>query len=172
MTFLGYKIICTHDKPDVFVLQDQGHVSEFKSKFYDLETAKEIAAKHDAEFGANVAVLIPFYESPIYITGRAHTSAREKLAKRGTPDSAIRIGVKGGGCSGYSYVIQFDDGLPKETDTVIDSGKLRFFVDKKSLSVLKGTILDHERTLMYEGFRFHNPQQVSECGCGQSFNTR
>ena len=98
--------------------------------------------------------------------------AKEKLAKRGTPDAAIRLGIKGGGCSGFSYVIQFEDDPPRERDRVYDIEGVRFIVDKKSLIYLAGSLLDYERTLMFQGFKFRNPNEASSCGCGHSFTVK
>ena len=100
----------------------------------------------------------------------------EALAKRGTPDAALRVGVKGGGCSGYSYVIEFADKPPTSRDLVFSypvSGRdepVRVLCDKKSILYLNGTILDWEKTLMYQGFKFKNPQVTSTCGCNTSFS--
>jgi iron-sulfur cluster assembly protein len=98
--------------------------------------------------------------------------AKEKLAKRGTPEAAIRLGIKGGGCSGFSYVIQFEDEPPRERDRVYDFDGVRFIVDRKSLIYLAGSLLDYERTLMFQGFKFRNPNEASSCGCGHSFTVK
>lgn len=106
------------------------------------------------------------------ITEGAAKFAREKLTKRGTPDAAIRLGIKGGGCSGFSYVIQFEDEGPRERDRVFEVDGIRFIVDKKSLIYLAGSTLDYERTLMFQGFKFRNPNEASSCGCGHSFTVK
>jgi iron-sulfur cluster assembly protein len=98
--------------------------------------------------------------------------AKQRLAQRGTPDAAIRIGIKGGGCSGFSYVIEFSDDPPRERDLVQEFGGVRFYVDKKSLIYLAGSVLDYEKTVMFQGFKFKNPQEASRCGCGHSFTVR
>lgn len=108
----------------------------------------------------------------ITITEGAARYAREKLEKRGTPEAAIRLGIKGGGCSGYSYVIQFEDGAPRERDRVYEIAGVRFIVDKKSLIYLAGSVLDYERTLMFQGFKFRNPNEAASCGCGHSFTVK
>jgi iron-sulfur cluster assembly protein len=116
------------------------------------------------------------FEAPVRatltITDKAVEYARQKLAQRGTPDAAIRLGIKGGGCSGFSYVIQFEDDPPRERDRVFEAGGVRFIVDKKSLIYLAGSALDYERTLMFQGFKFRNPNEASSCGCGHSFTVR
>jgi iron-sulfur cluster assembly protein len=108
----------------------------------------------------------------ITISDKAVAFAKKKLAARGTPDAAVRLGVKGGGCSGFSYVIQYEDTPPHERDTVYDADGVRFYVDKKSFVYLAGSVLDYEQTLMFQGFKFKNPQEASSCGCGHSFTVR
>lgn len=108
----------------------------------------------------------------ITITDAAVAYAKQRLAQRGTPDAAIRLGVRGGGCSGFSYVIEFSDDPPKERDYVIDADGVRFYVDKKSFVYLAGSALDFEKTLVFQGFKFRNPQEASRCGCGHSFTVR
>lgn len=106
------------------------------------------------------------------VTSAAAAGAREKLAKRGTPNAMVRVGVKGGGCSGFSYVIQFDDDAPRERDYGYEVDGVRFVVDKKSLIYLAGSVFDYEKSLMYQGFKFRNPNEASSCGCGHSFTVR
>jgi iron-sulfur cluster assembly protein len=106
------------------------------------------------------------------IAPEAAKFARQKLAQRGTPDAAVRLGIKGGGCSGFSYVIQFDDDAPKERDTVYEVDGIKFYVDKKSLIYLAGSMLDYEKTLMFQGFKFRNPNEATSCGCGHSFTVK
>jgi iron-sulfur cluster assembly protein len=106
------------------------------------------------------------------ITSAAAGFAREKLAARGTPDAAVRLGIRGGGCSGFSYVIEFSDDPAREKDIVYEVDGVRFYVDKKSLVYLAGSVLDYERTLMFQGFKFKNPNEASRCGCGHSFTVR
>lgn len=110
----------------------------------------------------------------VAVSPKAVEAMRAQLTKRGTPDSAIRIGVRGGGCSGFSYVIEFDDAAPRTGDLVLEfpeEGKstVRVFCDKKSIIYLGGSVLDWEKTMMFQGFKFKNPQEASSCGCGHSF---
>jgi iron-sulfur cluster assembly protein len=114
----------------------------------------------------------PTSKASLTITDKAVAFARKKLAARGTPDAAVRLGIKGGGCSGFSYVIQFEDDPPRERDRVFEIEGVRFFVDKKSLIYLAGSALDYEQTLMFQGFKFRNPNEASSCGCGHSFTVR
>ena len=108
----------------------------------------------------------------IGVSDQAVEYAKQKLAARGTPDAAIRLGVKGGGCSGYQYVIEFSDDPPRERDRVYEFDGVRFYVDKKSLIILSGSMLDYEKTLMFAGFKFKNPNEATACGCGHSFTVR
>lgn len=95
-----------------------------------------------------------------------------QLEKRKTPNAFIRLGVKSGGCSGYSYVFQFEDLEPKEKDLVFIFSDVRVIVDKKSIIYLNGMVLDWESTFMQRGFKFRNPQQKTSCGCGLSFDVK
>lgn len=81
---------------------------------------------------------------------------------------ALRVGIRGGGCSGYSYLFEFDDGEPKDKDKVFDFGDFRIFVDKKSYLFLNGSELDFIDELMGKRFQFNNPNVKSTCGCGDS----
>jgi iron-sulfur cluster assembly protein len=108
------------------------------------------------------------------VTPAAANAIRAALEKRGTPESALRVGIKGGGCSGFSYVIEFEDAPPRPGDRVIELGEegkttVRVFCDKKSIIYLGGSVLDWEKTLMFQGFKFKNPQEATRCGCGHSF---
>ena len=80
----------------------------------------------------------------------------------------LRVGVKGGGCSGLTYQLGFD-GVPKEGDTLIEQHGVKLFVDGKSLFYLAGTTLDFSDGLNGKGFVFNNPNASKTCGCGESF---
>jgi iron-sulfur cluster assembly protein len=125
----------------------------------------------ESESNAAVPAAAPSKKT-VTITDGAVTYAKKRLAQRGTPDAAIRLGVRGGGCSGFSYVIEFSDDPPRERDLVFEAGGVRFFVDKKSFVYLAGSALDYEKTLVFQGFKFKNPQEASRCGCGHSFTVR
>ena len=83
-------------------------------------------------------------------------------------ENALRIGVKGGGCSGMTYQMGFD-GENKDGDTVIEKDGVKLLVDGKSLFYLSGTILDFSDGLNGKGFVFSNPNATKTCGCGESF---
>lgn len=86
-----------------------------------------------------------------------------------TPDTHyLRVGVKGGGCSGLSYVMDFDDTLT-EMDETVDLGKIKVVIDKKSVLYLFGTELDFSDGLNGKGFHWSNPNASRTCGCGESF---
>ncbi|RYE94758.1 MAG: iron-sulfur cluster assembly accessory protein [Myxococcales bacterium] len=108
----------------------------------------------------------------VILTPKAVVMAKNRLVKRGTPDAALRLGVRGGGCSGFNYVIEFSDDAPRDRDRVFDFDGLKVYVDKKSLVYLAGSVLDWENTLMQQGFKFKNPQEAASCGCGHSFTVR
>lgn len=108
------------------------------------------------------------------VSEKAVEAMRAQIDKRGTPNAAIRVGLRGGGCSGFSYVIEFDDNAPRAGDLVLEfpeEGKstVRVYCDKKSIIYLAGSVLDWEKTLMFQGFKFKNPNEATRCGCGHSF---
>lgn len=106
---------------------------------------------------------------PLAITVRAAKVMRAQLDKRGTPQAAIRFGIRGGGCTGYSYMFQFEDGEPRAKDTVVEAAHaVRVYVDPKSLLLVRGTEIDFETGIRGHGFRFSNPNVDSSCGCGES----
>lgn len=84
------------------------------------------------------------------------------------PDHHLRLGVKGGGCSGLSYVLAFDN-VQKEKDIVLEKHGVKILVDQKSMFYLSGTTLDFTDGLNGRGFVFNNPQATKTCGCGSSF---
>jgi iron-sulfur cluster assembly protein len=108
-------------------------------------------------------------QAGVRLTKKAIEMAKQALQKRGTPDASLRLGVRGGGCSGVSYAIQFSDKV-RERDHVFDFDGLRVIVDPKSLVYLRGSVLDYEVKLMQHGFKFLNPNEKSGCGCGESFS--
>ena len=114
----------------------------------------------------------PASKREVRITAEAVSYAKKRLAARGTPDAAVRLCVRGGGCSGFNYVIEFSDDPPRPKDVVHQFEGVRFYVDPKSLVYLAGSTLDYEHTLMFQGFRFKNPQEATKCGCGHSFTVR
>lgn len=107
----------------------------------------------------------------LQVTAKAVDRIRAILAKEGISpeEGGLRLGVKGGGCSGLSYAIAFDSG-PRERDNIFTFDGVRVFIDPKSFVYLNGMTLDYEETLMRQGFLFHNPNSARSCGCGTSFS--
>ena len=107
----------------------------------------------------------------VNVTPRAAQQIKAQLAKRSqsTDASGVRLGVKGGGCSGMSYVIEYCD-QPRAKDRVFEVEGAKVYVDPKSLIYLNGTTFDFVDTFQQKGFKFVNPQVKSECGCGESFS--
>jgi iron-sulfur cluster assembly protein len=105
----------------------------------------------------------------ITISAKAAETLHQQLEKRGTPQAFIRLGVRGGGCSGFSYVLQFEDSAPNKKDIVLEVEGINVVIDGKSIIYLNGCTLDWEKTLMNQGFKFVNPHEKAKCGCGHSF---
>jgi len=88
-----------------------------------------------------------------------------------TPDTHhLRVGVKGGGCSGLSYVMDFDDKTDDTDEIVIVDGGLKVVIDRKSVLYLFGTQLNYSDGLNGKGFQWENPNASRTCGCGESFS--
>tara|TARA_R110000823_G_scaffold5336_10_gene21027 strand:- start:546 stop:866 length:321 start_codon:yes stop_codon:yes gene_type:complete len=83
--------------------------------------------------------------------------------------AGVRVGVKGGGCSGFTYTLNFDKS-PAEGDEIFKFDNVRLFCDKKSLLYLKGITLEYTTGLQGKGFEFINPNATGTCGCGDSFS--
>jgi iron-sulfur cluster assembly protein len=108
-------------------------------------------------------------EAEIKITEKAAVEVQNIMKENSIPDSyGLRVGVKGGGCSGLTYTLGFD-AESKEGDTVIEQNGVKLFVDGKSLFYLSGTELDFTSGLSGKGFIFNNPNAAKTCGCGESF---
>jgi iron-sulfur cluster assembly protein len=103
----------------------------------------------------------------IEVTAAAAEEIGKQKAKRGTPDAMIRIGVRGGGCTGFTYVFEWAE-QPKPTDKVISAHGVTVVVDPKSFVYLAGMQLDFVRGMMGHGFKFNNPNAKGSCGCGES----
>ncbi len=93
---------------------------------------------------------------------------RDQLTKRGTPDASVRFGIRGGGCTGYAYLFEFEDSEPRSSDHVFVKDGVRVVVDPKSMRFLKGTTMDFETGMRGHGFKFDNPNVDDSCGCGES----
>lgn len=106
----------------------------------------------------------------ISVSENAKQHALELIKSENRPDNSfIRVGVEGGGCSGLSYKLEFDNQL-KEGDQVFEDKGIKIVVDKKSFLYLVGTELDYTGGLNGKGFTFNNPNASRTCGCGESFS--
>jgi iron-sulfur cluster assembly accessory protein len=103
----------------------------------------------------------------VTLTPAARDDVKRLIDVEGKPNMGLRLGVKGGGCSGFTYKLEFD--TKKEGDVVIDYGDCKVFLDRKSTIYLRGITLDHQKGLAGKGFVFHNPNATNTCGCGESF---
>ena len=101
------------------------------------------------------------------LTEAAAKHVQKYLARRGK-GVGLRLGVKTSGCSGMAYKLEFADQVEPD-DKVWESFGVKVLVDEKSLPYLDGTELDYTREGLQEGFKFHNPNEKSRCGCGESF---
>lgn len=105
----------------------------------------------------------------INITSKALAEVKKiKASNNIADDYGLRLGVKGGGCSGMSYTLGFD-AASRDTDLVLDAEGVNIFIDSKSMFYLMGMTLDFSDGLMGKGFTFNNPNATKTCGCGSSF---
>lgn len=105
----------------------------------------------------------------ISLTPAAVDRVNELKRKRQTPDHLLRVGVRGGGCSGMSYVLDFVE-EPGPKDKVFDLDGVKVVVDRKSYLFVNGTEIDFKKGLMKSGFEFRNPIASGSCSCGESFS--
>jgi len=112
----------------------------------------------------------PEVKEEIHLTERAARQILKIRAENNLPESsALRVGVKGGGCSGLSYVLGFD-AESKPNDIELEQYGVKIIIDPKSLFFISGTELDYEDGLNGKGFVFNNPKATRTCGCGNSFS--
>ena len=107
--------------------------------------------------------------APITLTPNAIAKVKEIMAQQDPVPAGLRIGVVGGGCSGFSYSMQFDTSAGM-MDKVFDMDGLKVYVDATSIMYLNGCRVDYVESLEGAGFKFENPNVKSTCGCGSSFN--
>ena len=106
----------------------------------------------------------------IVITEKAAEEVRRVQEEQSfEPDMFLRIGVAGGGCSGFNYTLSFDNAFDEQVDSKFDQHGVAVVVDKKSALYLDGTTVDWYDGLEKRGFTFENPNAVKTCGCGSSF---
>jgi iron-sulfur cluster assembly accessory protein len=106
---------------------------------------------------------------PVSLTPNAVAKVKEIMAQQNPVPAGLRVGVVGGGCSGFSYSMSFENGAGM-MDKVFDMDGLKVFVDATSLMYLNSCIVDYVETLEGAGFKFENPNVKSTCGCGSSFS--
>lgn len=110
-------------------------------------------------------------EFPIIVTDSALNQVKRLIQKDGRADVFLRLGVKGGGCSGLEYVMKLDvDRKPIDLELVIDG--ITIVCDGKSAKFLQGSTFDYTGNLIGGGFAFNNPNASRSCGCGTSFTPR
>ncbi|MBI2579968.1 MAG: iron-sulfur cluster assembly accessory protein [Candidatus Aenigmarchaeota archaeon] len=104
----------------------------------------------------------------VVVTDFAAKKVLEIMKSNGKEGWCLRIGVKRGGCSGYSYLMDFEQ-APASDDTVLEKNGLKYFIDPKSMEMLNGAVIDYVESLQGAGFKIENPNAQSSCGCGKSF---
>lgn len=108
-------------------------------------------------------------EQPILLTPPAVEAVKNAIAAEGKPGDGLRISVRGGGCSGYQYEMDFET-EERMGDIVMEFGGVNVYLDSVSSGYLKGTVVDYVSGLQGTGFKFNNPTAKRTCGCGSSFS--
>lgn len=106
----------------------------------------------------------------VEITEAAVFHIHEMMKNNGEEQAFLRVSVKGGGCSGLTYGMGFDD-KANEDDFKFEEFGLQILVSKEDAAILKGTVIDYKQSLMGGGFTIENPNAIASCGCGTSFRT-
>jgi iron-sulfur cluster insertion protein len=141
------------------------------------EQAKEIKIMATAAVTPAVEVVqapvevvqAPASTSPVVLTAAAIVKVKEIMATQDPVPAGLRIGVVGGGCSGFQYSMSFENASGM-MDKIVRFEDLKVFVDATSAMYLNGCTVDYVETLEAAGFKFENPQVKSTCGCGSSFS--
>jgi iron-sulfur cluster assembly accessory protein len=108
-------------------------------------------------------------KTPVILTSKAISKVKEIMGQQDPVPAGLRVGVVGGGCSGFSYSMSFENS-PGMMDKVFDFDGLKVYVDATSVMYLDGCIVDYLETIEGAGFKFENPNVKSTCGCGSSFS--
>jgi iron-sulfur cluster assembly protein len=106
----------------------------------------------------------------IQVSEKAIAAIKAAAAKRTSAPKGLRVGIRGGGCTGFSYLFEWSDAEARPEDRVLsfDNGSVNVFIDPKSFTFLDGSTLDFARTLMASGFKWVNPNVKATCSCGES----
>jgi len=109
---------------------------------------------------------------PIELSESAAKEIKSIIKDQGLPEdkTRLRVGVKGGGCSGFSYMLDLVEDEPAESDELLESNGVKIVCDMKSYLYLNGAQIDFKDEVMGRGFVFKNPNATSSCGCGSSFS--
>jgi len=108
----------------------------------------------------------------ITLTEEAAGFVKERLTKEGRPNAALRVGVKGGGCNGLTYILDYTDEPPRARDLVYEFYGTKVYIDDKSIDFVEGSSILYENTLIFQGLKFKNPLEASTCGCGETFSVK
>jgi iron-sulfur cluster assembly protein len=107
---------------------------------------------------------------PVNLTQPAANAVREVMTKKNLPGYALRLYISGGGCSGYQYGLALDNNIRTE-DIVTETDGIKLIVDEVSIKYLQGATVDYVEGITSSGFKIINPNAVTSCNCGQSFNS-
>jgi len=112
---------------------------------------------------------VTYHAKGVNLTDKAAEKVREFLLSQGLGESSagLRVGVRGGGCSGFQYQLAFDE--QRDGDAIFEHSGLRLLVDNQSLPYVDGSTIDYVDSLQGAGFQVNNPNVVAACGCGSSF---
>ena len=108
----------------------------------------------------------------INLTEKAAGKIKEIIKEQNLPEAEtrLRVGVRGGGCSGFSYMLDLTEEPKSEMDEELEDKGVKILIDQKSYLYLQGTEIDYKDEVMAQGFVFKNPNATSTCGCGSSFS--
>ena len=130
----------------------------------DRPTSEERSASASASASAS--------EPLVRLTPAAVEWVKRRRERVGKPLAALRVGVKGGGCAGYSYVTDLVEDGPSARELVYEFDGLTVYVDERSLRFIGGSTIDAKNSLMYQGLKFDNPNEDKSCGCGATFSVK
>lgn len=129
-----------------------------------------MSATETVRLGSSTPAIPAGDDYPIKLTAKAVSAVKLAIEEEGLgANSSLRVGVVGGGCSGYSYALDFAEEADDE-DLALDFSGLKVVMDPHSAQLLAGTEIDYVETLQKKGFVFNNPKATKTCGCGSSFS--